>query len=143
MLMVVLAFGMTMVYAQSEQMEKTSHYKAVEELMVAMRMKETVNESVSQMVDLQTKNNPFLGGKEEALKSFMNKHMSFEVLKEDYIKIYMSEFTEAELKDMTTFYKTPTGKKVAATLNSIMMKASQLGQDRMAANMEELQKLMQ
>lgn len=138
---VVVAISFSVVQAQTT--EKTSHYKAAEDYMLALDMEKTTNEGIDQMIDMQIKTNPALAEKRDAFKKFMQKHMSWSSLKEDYLKIYMSEFTEAELKDMTAFYRTPTGKKVAAKQNVIMMKSSQLGQDRMQANMQELIEMMQ
>jgi hypothetical protein len=113
-MIVVVVFVMSFVHAQSQTTEKSSHYKAAEEYMLALNMEQTINEGIEDMVEMQTKNNPALAGKKDAFKKFMMKHMSWSVLREDYLKIYMNEFTEAELKDMTSFYRTPTGKKVAA-----------------------------
>ena len=141
MLFVLVSLA-TIANAQIDK-EKSSHYKAAEEYTLALDMEKTMNEGIDQMVDMQIKNNPALESKRNAFKKFMTKHMSWNVLREDYLKIYMSEFTEAELKDLTSFYRTPTGKKVAAKQNVIMMKTSQLGQDRMTANMAELMEMMQ
>ena len=138
---VVIAVSCISVQAQTTQ--KTSHYKAAEEYMVALDMEKTTNEGIDQMIDMQIKTNPAMAEKKDAFKKFMQKYMSWSSLREDYLKIYMEEFTEAELKDMAAFYRTPTGKKVAAKQNVIMMKSSQLGQDRMQANMQELMQLMQ
>lgn len=53
--------------------------------------------------------------------------MSWNVLRNDYIKIYRNEFTAAELSDMAAFYQTPTGKKFVAKQHIIMLKTMQTG----------------
>ena len=122
---------------------KSSHYKAAEELMQTMDMKRNIEESLQQMLTLQLKGNPALQPMEASLKAFFSKYMSWEALKEDYIGIYMKEFTEKELKDMTAFYKTDTGKKLAAKQSTLTLQGAQLGQSKVQAHMGELQQMMQ
>ena len=69
--------------------------------------------------------------------------MSWEALREDYIQIYMEEFTEKELKDMMSFFKTDTGKNMAAKQTTLMMKGAQLGQNKVQEHMSELQEMLQ
>jgi len=56
-------------------------------------------------------------------------------------KLYSSRFSEGELKDMVTFYKTPTGSKLVKELPNIMresaMWASQLLPKRLPALMQK------
>ncbi|WP_295769733.1 DUF2059 domain-containing protein [uncultured Mucilaginibacter sp.] len=75
----------------------------------------------------------------QILKSFLKKYMSYDMLKNDLAKIYAEEFTEQELKDITKFYLTPTGKKVNQKLSALMQRGIQLGQSRMQAHLPEFQ----
>ncbi|WP_026462365.1 DUF2059 domain-containing protein [Adhaeribacter aquaticus] len=122
---------------------KSSHYKAAEELMLTMNMKNNIEQSMQQMLALQLKSNPALQPMESSLKAFLSKYMSWTALKDDYISIYMKEFSEKEIKDMSAFYKTETGKKLAAKQTTIMLKTAQLGQSKMQKHMGELQEMMQ
>jgi hypothetical protein len=128
---------------QAQTTEKSKHYKAAEDLLLTMNMKQAIDESVDQMLVLQLKNNPNLQPAEATLKQFFNKYMSWEALREDYIQIYMEEFTEKELKDMMSFFKTDTGKKMAAKQTTLMMKGAQLGQNKVQEHMSELQEMLQ
>src|SRR5688500_9654041 len=101
----------SLVVAQAQTPEKSKHYQAAEALLLTMNMKQVIDESLQQMLALQLKNNPNLQPAEATLKQFFSKYMSWEALREDYIKIYMEEFTEKELRDMISFFKTDTGKK--------------------------------
>lgn len=40
------------------------------------------------------------------------------------IDLYMSTFTEDDLREMTTVYKTPTGQKNLSTLGDLMQKSA-------------------
>jgi hypothetical protein len=102
-----------------------------------------IDQSLEQMLALQLKNNPSLQPAEATLKQFFNKYMSWEALREDYIKIYMEEFTEKELKEMMSFFRTDTGKKMASKQTILMMKGAQLGQSKVQEHMSELQDMLQ
>jgi uncharacterized protein len=141
----VMLFGLlvSLVVVQAQTPDKGKHYRAAEELLLTMNMKQVIGESLDQLLALQIKNNPSLQPAEATLKQFFNKYMSWEALREDYIKIYMEEFTEKELKDMMSFYKTDTGKKMAAKQSTLMLKGAQLGQSKVQEHMSELQEMLQ
>jgi uncharacterized protein len=143
---VVLLLGLLFALAggaQAQTPEKSKHYKAAEDLLLTMNMKQSLDESLNQMLTLQLRNNPKLQPAEATLKQFFSKYMSWEALREDYIQIYMEEFTEKELKDMMSFFKTDTGRKMAAKQGTLMMKGAQLGQSKVQEHMSELQEMLQ
>ena len=141
--MCVLGLVLGVMVSNAQTGEKSAQYKAAEDLMLAMNMPQNTNNGISDMAEAQAAGNPMLASKKDALKKFMLKHMSWEVMGAEYTKMYADEFSEAELKDMASFYRTDVGKKMAAKQNTITMKASQLGQDKMQAHMSELMQLMQ
>jgi uncharacterized protein len=140
-MLVGLLFALVVVQAQTP--EQSKHYKAAEALLLTMNMEQSIDESLNQMLALQLKNNPNLQPAEATLKQFFSKYMSWQALREDYIKIYMEEFTEKELKDMMAFFKTETGRKMAAKQTTLMMRGAQLGQSKVQAHMNELQDMLQ
>ena len=142
-MVMVLGLLLTLVVVQAQTPEKSKHYKAAEELLLTMNMEQAIAESLEQMLALQLRNNPNLQPAEATLKVFFKKYMSWEALREDYIQIYMEEFTEKELKDMMSFFKTDTGKKMAAKQTTLMMKGAQLGQNKVQEHMSELQEMLQ
>ena len=142
-MVMLLGLLLTLVVVQAQTPEKSKHYKAAEELLLTMNMEQAIAESLEQMLALQLRNNPNLQPAEATLKQFFSKYMSWEALREDYIQIYMEEFTEKELKDMMSFFKTDTGKKMAAKQTTLMMKGAQLGQNKVQEHMSELQEMLQ
>lgn len=142
LVLTTLMLGAFMVQAQ--KVEKTSpQYKAADELMTTMNMSQSVSDGINDMVESQAQANPMLAGKKDALKTFMQKYMSWDVLREDYINLYATEFTESELKELTAFYKTPLGKKLAAKQSAISVKSQEIAQSKMQEHMSELMELMQ
>ncbi|WP_207492141.1 DUF2059 domain-containing protein [Aridibaculum aurantiacum] len=141
-LLAVLAFSISFTYAQAQQ-EKTSHYKAAEDLMMAMNMPQNVDATIPQMVELQIQGNPMMASKKDAFTAFMMKHVSWQAIGDEMTKIYMQEFSEADLKALAVFYKTDLGKKLAASHNALTMKGSHLGQRKVQENMAELMQVLQ
>jgi hypothetical protein len=78
----------------------------------------------------------------EVMRTFLNKYMSYASLEPELVKIYAEEFTEQELKDITKFYLTPAGKKMAQKLSVLQQKGMAIGQQRVQAHMAELQESM-
>ena len=50
----------------------------------------------------------------EALAKFYRDTFGFEALKDDLVKLYAAEYTEAELRGLADFYNSPLGKKSVA-----------------------------
>jgi hypothetical protein len=115
-----------------------AHYQAASELLELAHMDEVLSQTIDQMLDLQIQQNPELALYEKVMREFFAKYMSWDALKEDFIKIYMEEFTEAELKDMIAFYKTPTGQKAITKTPVLASRGAQLGQQRVQDNINEL-----
>lgn len=116
-----------------------SHRAAAEGLLNLMDMDKMMAQSVDQMLQMQMKQNPSIAPFEQQMRSFLNKYMSWASMKDDMVSIYVSEFTEQELKDLTAFYQTPLGKKTVAKMPQLMVKGAELSQKRMQEHLPELQ----
>ncbi len=66
----------------------------------------------------------------------------FKTLKNDFVNMYVSEFTEKELNDITEFYQTPTGKKTIEKMPALMAKGAQIGEEKVRQNLPELQEMI-
>lgn len=122
---------------------ESGHRKAAEELLTLYDMDEILSQTIDQMLSLEIQQNPQLGLYEEVLKRFFAKYMGWESLKEDFIRMYMDEFTEKELRDMIEFYRTPTGQKAIKKVPVLAAKGAQLGQKRVQSNLEELRAMIE
>ena len=120
-----------------------SHRKAAEDLLTVMGVEAQVDKSIDQALDVQIKMNPQIGPFKDVMKKFFTKHMSYASLKEDFVTIYVDAFTEKELKDITAFYKTPVGKKMAEKMPEVSAKGMQLGAKRVQDNQAELRQMIQ
>ncbi len=122
---------------------QSSHYKAAETLLLTMGSPKTIDDNLQQMLTMQMEQVPAMKAAELEVRSFFSKYMNWDAIKGDLIKLYMDEFTEKELKDMNTFYQTPTGKKLATKQSTITMKSAQIGQAKVEPHMMELQQAIQ
>lgn len=74
-----------------------------------------------------------------AMLSFMKEVMQWEELRPEFVRIYSESFTAAELRELTAFYRTPTGKKAITLIPDLMSKGMIVGQQRVQARAAELQ----
>lgn len=125
--------------------------REAEKLFAAIGMEEAMTQSMSQMVDLQLSQmvdlqllqNPAM---EALLRSvimeFFQKHMSWESLKPEFLKIYSEAFSAEELREINDFYATGTGRKTIKLMPSLMAQGGQIGAARLQANIGELEAMI-
>jgi len=122
--------------------DEASHRKATETLFGLMGMETMISQSIDQMLAMQVQQNPALAQFQPQMKAFLIKYMSWASLKEDMTKLYMAEFTEAELTELTKFYQTPLGKKTIQKMPTLMAKGAEIGQKRVQEHLPELEALL-
>ena len=119
--------------------DEASHRKAVESLFALMGMEGVLTQSIDQMLAMQVQQNPALVPHQAQMKAFLSKYMSWASLKDDMAKLYMAEFSESELNELTKFYQTPVGKKTIQKMPALMAKGAEIGQKRVQDHLPELQ----
>ena len=115
----------------------------LETLFKLTRMEQKINESVDFAVQLQLQQNPGLRQHQALLRSFMQKYIGWEALKEDIAAMYLRTFSQQELEQMNAFYITPTGQKVIEQLPLLVQERNQLAMQRLQGNIGELQRLIE
>ena len=123
----------------SAHADEASHRKATENLFSLMGMEALVTQGIDQMLAMQVQQNPALAQYQVQMKAFLSKYMSWGSLKEDMAKLYMAEFTESELNELTKFYQTPLGKKTIQKMPTLMAKGAEIGQKRVQEHLPELE----
>jgi hypothetical protein len=120
----------------------TASEKEAEKLLSIMGMEQVLEQSISQMLDVQLQQNPALAPYKGVMLEFFSKHMSYESLKPDMLKIYSNEFTAEELKKINSFYATDVGKKTIEKMPILMVQGAQIGAARVQENIGELQEMI-
>lgn len=122
--------------------EMVKRVAAANELLSALNMDKLMSESIEQMLNLQVQQNPKIAPYKVEMRKFFAKHLAWNSLKGEFVKMYADEFTEKELKDLTAFYKTPTGLKALQKMPGLMAKGAQIGQKRVEDNRSELEAIV-
>ncbi|MGO8704039.1 MAG: DUF2059 domain-containing protein [Candidatus Brocadiia bacterium] len=137
----LLGAGSKPVFAEEESKAK-EHLAAAMELLQTMQMDKTCAQVIDASVEMQIKTNPELAPYRSVMQDFLRKYMGWDGIKDGMAKVYMDEFTTVELMDITAFYKTPTGQKLALRLPALMTKGGAIGQQRVQEHMGELQDMI-
>jgi hypothetical protein len=117
--------------------------KEAEKLLDMVGTQAVMEQSMSQMLDIQLQQNPALAPYKGVMMEFLNKNMSYESLKPDLVKMYSEEFTSSELREINAFYLTDVGKKSIEKMPKLMMQGGQLGATRVQENIGDLQAMIQ
>lgn len=117
-------------------------YKAAEQLLSEIEMESVFTKIISDTLQLEVDRNPQMRPYQDVMEQFLRKYLSYNSLKSEMIEIYASEFTAAELHELTAFYKSDLGKKSIQKMPSLMQKGSQLGMQRLQQNAHELEKMI-
>ena len=117
--------------------------KEAEKLLDMVGTHAVMEQSMSQMLDIQLQQNPALAPYKGVMMEFLNENMSYESLKPELIKMYSEEFTSSELREINAFYSTDVGKKSIEKMPTLMMQGGQLGATRVQENIGDLQAMIQ
>jgi len=139
----LLTLTLLLVAPQVTRADDADRLKTAEELLLSMKVDKQLAEAVDTMLDVQLKQNPAMAKFRAPMKAFLSKHLSWEAIKTDMIKLYAEEFTEKELNDMKAFYKSPVGLKLAEKQAKLSAKQMELGMKRVQDNQAELKKMIE
>jgi hypothetical protein len=131
------------VSAHSALADEASHREAAVKLLELSSMAETMDQVIDQTLMMEIRQTPQLVLYQDVMKRFFRKYLGWESLQEDFVKIYMEEFAEEELKDIIAFYETPTGQKTLNKAPVLFAKGAEIGQRRVEENISELQKMIE
>jgi len=136
----VVVLMVSVLFARADE---ASHRQAAEELLQVMNIEKQMETAMNQMLDIQMRTQPTIAPYRDVLRKFLSKHLSFAALKDDLVQIYMDEFTESELRQISAFYKTSAGKKIIEKGPILIQKGMQLGVQRVAKHQGELKQMIE
>ena len=118
------------------------HKKAVQELLQASGVPSMLQRAFKAQLDTQLKAVPELEKIRPQLTEFYNKAFSYKELEPDLCRLYMKHYSMAEARQITAFYKTPAGKKMAQVNGQISTELGELFLKHSQKKMPELQKIL-
>jgi hypothetical protein len=116
--------------------DEVSHRQAAEELMIVSGSEKNFDKGFMVGFNSMMKDNP--PEMQKVGLDFAAKYLSWNSVKEDLIKLHIENFTEQELRDITAFYRTPTGQKSITILPTLFAKGMEIIQSRIADHKDEL-----
>ncbi len=139
-IMVLLSFG---VYAQDSKRE------SIEELLRVTNMDSMIDSIYEQMGKMSEGMGKQLGVKPDEqpiFDAYMNKvfsamkeDMNWEKMKAPLVDIYLKHYTEKEIQDMLTFYKSETGRSMVSKMPTVMADYMQVSQEMMKSFLPKMQ----
>jgi hypothetical protein len=141
----VLLLSWTNAKAQSSSQDFTSsHLQAAESFLMAAGVNTKFPAVIESIVNAFSKqipeNNRTAFG--DIMRKFMNKYYTWDNLKLSLDKIYASEFTESELKELSDFYSSPIGRKYTGKSVELLQKNVQIGQQIVTDHQSEFEQMI-
>ena len=141
----ILCLSSTSVKAQSSAQDFTPvHLQAAENFLIAAGVNTKFPAVIESIVNAFSKQIPEndRAAFADVMRKFMNRYYTWDKLKASLDKIYASEFTESELKELGDFYNSPIGRKYMGKSVELLQKNMQIGQQVVADHQSEFQQMM-
>lgn len=104
---------------------------------------EVMMQNMSAQLGVQPAEQPTFDEYHNKLMLVIREEMSWAKMEPEMLKIYAANFTDAQIDDLITFYKSPTGRALVEKLPAINRDAMQMGQAMMAGAMPKVQKIVE
>ena len=104
--------------AAAEEEYSADDLKAAYDFMEASGMPAQFDQ-VTNMMMAQFSDSPIY----PVMLDFLKKYVSYEAIKTDVAKLYLSSFSVSEIRQLTAIYRTELGKKVVAKMPELTQKA--------------------
>jgi len=75
--------------------------------------------------------------------AILKEEMMWDKIEGEIIDLYMKSFSEAELKEMTAFYKTPLGQKMIEKMPEVMLRSAEISRQQMRYVIPRVKQLAQ
>lgn len=137
----MLAFSHGSNASDFAEQEAAEHEAAT--LFELVDMQSTIDDLIPKSIDIEIAKNSTLEPYREVIIEFTKKYMSYEKIRPDLIKIYTKAFTYDDLRHITEFYRTETGKKTIKLFPQLFVEGNKMGQARVQQNIGELQRMME
>jgi uncharacterized protein len=119
-----------------------SQAAAVQELFKVMEIEADVKSMPDAMIASEVSRNPGLEPFRDVMVKWLKKYMTWQAMAPELTKLYAANFTEAELKAMSAFYRTPAGKKSLLKMPELTQRSAMIGAQMGQAHSEELKAAM-
>jgi len=119
-------------------MPTPSHLAAARELLTAMHLEEVSAAGVKVMLDTQISATPAMEPYRGVMTEWANEIFASEEARTAFAALYARTFTEAELRQMTAFYRSPLGQRIAQNQATLAVKGAEIGRALATARQADL-----
>ena len=130
------------VVARPVSADEASHRQSAAELMQLLDLEEIMMAGVDTALDQQIQANPTMLPYRDVVQTWAKSFLNWDVVGPRMIDLYVANFTEQELREITAFYKTPTGQKALGKLADIMREGGVIGQKLAEEHQAELEAMI-
>ena len=116
---------------------------AATELLRLLDIEKVMRAGSEVMFDAQVQQQPLMAPFRDVMQAWLDKYMTFETMGPRLARVYAEEFTEAELRELIAFYRTPLGRKLAERTPELSRKGAEAGAAVAAEHMDELQRMIE
>ncbi|HEU4455976.1 MAG TPA: DUF2059 domain-containing protein [Longimicrobium sp.] len=134
----VLAAAPAPAPAQQREEPSPARMSAAREMMAASKVRETFDATLARMLSAQIEANPEMQQYEQVMRDFFGKYMKWDDMEPEFARVYAETYTEQELRDLTTFYRTPLGQRLVATTPEVAVRGAGISERRVQRHMPEL-----
>lgn len=113
------------------------------ELTTLMDLAGNASVGVDVMLDAMQTQNPELAQFRAVLQRWMRQIFTSEEASVAFARLYAETFTEAELRDILTFMRTPSGRRFAAAQGELTRRGGEVGKRLAEANQGELMQMLE
>jgi hypothetical protein len=115
-----------------------SHLAAARELVDVVRLVEVAAVGVNVSIDEQIRGNPAMEPYRTTMKEWGSALFATDEAKNAFAGLYASTFTEAELRQLVAFYRTPLGQKLAGSQTTLTVRGAEIGRSLAQAHQADL-----
>ena len=124
--------------AAAQQPVAPSHRAAIEELFVAIGAERDMTAGVEAEIHAATARQPGLAEYEPLMVAHARRYLRWADIKEAFIRVYARTYTEAEVRQLAAFYRTPVGQKSLRAQGQILEEIRRITQARLRPHAREL-----
>jgi hypothetical protein len=115
---------------------------AAVELFKSIKLEESIPSTSAAMIDSEVRGNPGMAPYRDVMLKWLQKYMTWDSMRPELVRLYADTYTEAELKQLAAFYKTPLGQKTLAKTPELLQRTAMIGARLGQEHSEELKTAM-
>ena len=148
---IAVALILALLLSSSAFASVISHRAAAEELLVATHSEQMVEQLRAQMEQVFKSSFAQMGDKRidkrtsdkysKKLSDILLDVITWETMKVQLVDVYVAVYTENEIKELTAFYTSPTGKKLLAKMPELIKASMEISQKQMKEALPKIEAL--